>query len=71
MEWFQKTEDSTGVAEFDYLLKNTGMTLRGRRYLFADLYGKEIVYDIPEKKTKKDFDFTIGDVVKLRSLVAM
>jgi len=59
------------VAEFDYLLKNTGTTLRGRRFLFEDLYGKEIVYDIPEKMTKKDFDFTIGDVVKLRSLAAI
>ena len=70
MEWFQKSEEQS-VAEFDYLLKNTGTTLRGRRFLFEDLYGKEIVFDIPEKMTKKDYDFTVGDVVKLRSLAAM
>ena len=59
------------VEEFDYLLKNTGITLRGRRYIFEDLYGNKIVYDIPKKMTKKDFDFTTGDVVKFRSLSAM
>lgn len=70
MEWFQKSEEMS-VEEFDYLLRNTGTTLRGRRFIFEDLYGKQIVYDIPEKMTKKDFDFVIGDVVKLRSLAAM
>ena len=59
------------VEEFDYLLQNNGITMRGRRFMFKDLYGKDIVYDIPEKMTKKDYDFTVGDVVKFRSLAAM
>ena len=70
MEWFQKSEEQS-VQEFDYLLVNTKTTLRGRRFVFHDLYGKEIVYDIPKHRTKKDYDFTVGDVVKFRSLSAM
>jgi hypothetical protein len=46
------------VEEFDYLLMNTGITHRGRRYKFIDFHEKEIVYDIPEGKTRKDYDFT-------------
>jgi hypothetical protein len=70
MEWFQKFQDQK-VEDFDYLLKNIGTTHRGRMFVFIDLKGNEIFYDIPEKFTRKDYDFTVDDVVKFRSLSGM
>jgi len=70
MEWFQKSEEMS-VEDFDYLLKNVGITHRGRRFVFIDLHGQEIVYDIPQKMTRKNYDFVVDDVVKFRSLTAM
>jgi len=35
---------------------NTKFANRGRRFVFTDLNGKEIIYDIPEKMTHKNYD---------------
>jgi len=67
MEWFQKS-DEMSVEDFDYLLKFIGTTHRGRRFIFLDLHSQKLVYDLPEKMTKKDFDISENDVVKFRSL---
>ena len=71
MEWFFSSEDEMGSEDFDYLLKNTGTSMRGRRFTFVDFNHQEVVYDIPEKMTRKDFDISEGDAVKFKSVQSM
>lgn len=54
--------------DFDYLLKNTGTALRGRRFTFVDFNHQEIVFNIPDNMTKNDYDISEDDVVKFKSI---
>ena len=54
--------------DFDYLLLNTGVSLRGRRFTFVDFNYNSVVYDIPENMTRNDYDISEGDVVKFKSV---